>query len=104
MNEPAVGDAVEHPELQLHPERADRAQLSPFYAKLEAAIREHDNNTIVLYSSIEVGNFLSSPVGFEAGPGGHEYDDRQALVFHDCEYMCCHQTQIHHWKRSFLTA
>jgi endoglycosylceramidase len=86
MNEPAVGDAIEHPEFQLHPERADRAQLAPFYAKLDAAIREHDSDTMLLYSSIEAGNFLSSPVGFEAGPGGHEYDDRQALVFHDCEY------------------
>lgn len=49
LNEPWVGDSVEHPEFLLNPSRADLTQLVPFYRKLHAAIRQYDNNTVLLY-------------------------------------------------------
>ena len=39
MNEPWVGDSIEHPEFLLHPGKADLSQLQPFYSKLHEAIR-----------------------------------------------------------------
>jgi len=83
LNEPWIGDAIEHPGFLLSPGKADLAQLAPFYAQIHEAIRAHDNETIILYSGVEIGDRLTSPVGFEVGPGGHEYDDRQALVLHN---------------------
>jgi len=83
LNEPWVGDSIEHPDYLLQPGKADAAQLAPFYARLHAAIRQHDNDTMLLYSGVEVGDRLTTAVGFEAGPGGHGYDAKQALVLHN---------------------
>ena len=54
LNEPWVGDSIEHPDYLLQPGKADAAQLAPFYARLHAAIRRHDNDTLLLYSGMEV--------------------------------------------------
>jgi endoglycosylceramidase len=83
LNEPWVGDSVEHPEYLLQPGRADRDQLVPFYRRLHDAIRAHDNETLILYSGMEVGDRLTTAVGFEEGPGGPSYDAKQALVMHN---------------------
>jgi endoglycosylceramidase len=83
LNEPWVGNSVEHPEYLLHPGRADRSQLVPFYRRLHDAIRAHDNDTLVLYSGMEIGDRLTTPVGFDAGPGGPSYNTKQALVMHN---------------------
>lgn len=79
-----IGDAVEEPRYVRQPGLADRAQLQPFYERLHAAIRQHDNDTLILYAGMELGNFMAAPVGFEHGPGGHGWDEKQALVFHNC--------------------
>ena len=83
LNEPWVGDSVEHPDYLLQPGKADRSQLAPFYRRLHDAIRAHDNETLVLYSGMEIGDRLTTAVGFEAGPGGPAYDTKQALVMHN---------------------
>lgn len=55
LNEPWIGGAVEHPQLLLDPSRADRLQLAPFYENLHHAIRQFDNDTLLLYSGMELG-------------------------------------------------
>lgn len=52
---------------QAHPGKADLAELQPFYRALHAAIRARDNETMLMYSGMEVGDRLASPVGFEYG-------------------------------------
>eukprot|EP00040_Diaphanoeca_grandis_P013231 m.66948 g.66948 ORF g.66948 m.66948 type:complete len:507 (+) comp23747_c1_seq1:60-1580(+) len=83
MNEPWVGDAIEHPEYLIEPFKADFAELAPFYARLHTVIRAVDNNTMLFYSGMEVGDRLTTPVGFKTGPGGDGYNDKQALVMHN---------------------
>lgn len=48
LNEPWAGDIYRHPD-QLEPHVADPKNLSPMYKKLHSAIREHDNDHIVLF-------------------------------------------------------
>ncbi len=83
LNEPWVGDSVEHPEFLLDPSKADLAQLEPFYRKLHTAIRQHDNDTVLLYSGMEIGDRLATAVGFTSGPGGAGYETKQGLVMHN---------------------
>ena len=65
------------------PKVSDRRNLVPTYRKLHDYIRSVDNNTIIFFEPATGGNFLHAwPVGFEEGPGGVEYNDRQALSYH----------------------
>jgi endoglycosylceramidase len=73
LNEPWLTD----------PFASDKKHLQPLYAALSTAIREVDNRSIVFYEpsvlSNPAGHASNLPVG---GPGGVEYNDRQALAYH----------------------
>ena len=57
--------------------------MEPTYKKVHEYIRSVDNDTIVFFEPATGGNFLDAwPVGFEEGPGGKDYNDRQALSYH----------------------
>ena len=94
INEPWLGDApltinqfdpVANPDywdLWL-PKVADRKNMAKMYSVLHQYIREVDNDSIIFFEPATGGNFLDGwPVGFEAGPGGVAYNDRQALSYH----------------------
>ena len=53
------------------------------YATLNDVIRTYDNETIVVYEPCTGGNDLGGfPCGFETGPGGAGYNDKQSLSYH----------------------
>ena len=65
------------------PKVADRKNMAKMYEALHKYIREVDNESIIFFEPATGGNFLDGwPVGFEAGPGGVAYNDRQALSYH----------------------
>ena len=92
LNEPWLGDVplefkdftANNPNWDLwFPKVSDRRNDVPTYRKLHDYIRSVDNNTIIFFEPATGGNFLDAwPVGFEEGPGGVEYNDRQALSYH----------------------
>lgn len=85
LNEPWAGDIYRHPD-QLEPHIADALNLQPMYKKLHSAIRAHDDNHIILFepsiiiTSVPLRRFAAS--GLTEGPGGSEYNNRQALSYH----------------------
>ena len=85
LNEPFLGDLLQHPSL-LEAGEADRRNLAPLYARVHDAIRRVDDQHIILYEPT-VG-ISATPVaaishtGFSAGPGGAAYNDRQLLSYH----------------------
>jgi hypothetical protein len=63
--------------------------MVPFYRRLHDAIRAHDNEKLLLYDSgMEIGDRLTTPVGFGSGPVGPKYDTEQALVLHNYNVLC----------------
>lgn len=60
----------------------DAALLGPLYQRLNAAIRAVDDDSIVFYESLVLSAPEGQPTHMVAGPGGPEYDDRQAFSFH----------------------
>ena len=65
------------------PNESDQKNIAPMYKALHQYIRQVDNETIIFFQPATGGNFLDGwPVGFEEGPGGVAYNDRQALSYH----------------------
>ena len=80
INEPFSGDAFADPEL-LIPGVADKRNLYPMYQKAHNAIRKVDNETIIFFERTTL-NVIGS-AGLPEGPGGAEYNDRQAYSYHN---------------------
>eukprot|EP00117_Sycon_ciliatum_P003460 scpid64413/ scgid8242/ Endoglycoceramidase; Glycosphingolipid-specific enzyme len=93
LNEPWLGDAPlaldeldpaknEHWNLWF-PKAADRSNMHTLYAHLAKYVRQVDNASIVFFEPATGGNYLDAfPIGLVEGPGGAEYNDRQALAYH----------------------
>lgn len=92
LNEPWLGDVPLHfeeftpsnPNWDLwFPKVSDQKNLQPTYKKVHKYVRSVDNDTIIFFEPATGGNFLDAwPVGFHEGPGGDDYNDRQALSYH----------------------
>ena len=92
LNEPWIGDAPltfeellpTNPHWDLwFPTISDHKNMAKMYKALHEYIRKVDNDTILFFEPASGGNFLDAwPVGFDEGPGGTEYNDRQALAYH----------------------
>jgi endoglycosylceramidase len=82
VNEPWVGDTFADPTL-IVPSVADKKNLAPFYDRLADGIRSVDPDTIIFYEPSTGGNIQDTfESGFDAGPGGTEFDDRNAMSYH----------------------
>ena len=93
INEPWLGDVplsvaefdpITNPNWDLwFPKISDSRNLAKMYRVLHEYIRQVDNDSIIFFEPATGGNFLDGwAVGFEEGPGGIEYNDRQALSYH----------------------
>lgn len=93
LNEPWLGDVplsfdeinpMENPNWDLwFPKVSDKKNMVGMYKTLHQYIRKADNDTIIFFEPATGGNFLDAfPVGFDDGPGGPDYNDRQALSYH----------------------
>ncbi len=78
INEPWAGDVYALPK-NLFPQYAEQQYLQPLYEHLHRAIREVDDRKIVFFEGLTIDYW---PSGFTQGPGGAEYNDRQALAYH----------------------
>lgn len=86
INEPWAGDIYHFPVLL--PGNAGKLNLAPFYDKLNSAIRNVDENTLIFFEPTTWGVFQSHGIlgtGFETVPGGAEYRNRSVLSYH---YYC----------------
>mmetsp|Transcript_63829 Transcript_63829/g.118646 ORF Transcript_63829/g.118646 Transcript_63829/m.118646 type:complete len:519 (-) Transcript_63829:84-1640(-) len=82
INEPWIGDFFANPKLAI-PSHADVVNMQPFYDKLHAAIREVDNETIVLFEPATGGNVQDAThYGADLSPGGSTYQQKTALSYH----------------------
>lgn len=94
INEPWLGDVPlsleeldpvtnpDHWDLWF-PKVADSKNMAKMYKVLHEYIRTVDNDSIIFFEPATGGNFLDGwPVGFEEGPGGIAYNNRQALSYH----------------------
>ena len=82
INEPWIGDWYTYKELYI-PGMCDKINLSRMYKHLNDVIRSIDNDTIIFYEPCTGGNDLdATPVGFNTGPGGNEYNTKQSLSYH----------------------
>ena len=92
LNEPWLGNvplnAEEFIPINPHwdlwfPGVADKGNMKKLYETLHTYIREVDNDTIIFFEPATGGNFLDGfHSGFEEGPGGPGYNDKQALSYH----------------------
>ena len=57
----------------------DKTYLQPLYQRVHQKIREVDNNTIIFFEPMV---FDTVTIGLTEGPGGEEYNDRQAFSYH----------------------
>jgi endoglycosylceramidase len=70
----------------------DRTLLTPLFNKVHTSIRSVDDKVVLLYEptvvpdTIPLGGGLVIPIGFQQGPGGPAYNDRQGLSYH---VYCC---------------
>ena len=78
INEPWIGDLFKHPSL-IDPVIADVENLSPVYQKLSSAIREVDQEHVIMFESVTLADFGT---GFKGVPGGEEYQNRSVLSYH----------------------
>ena len=83
INEPWAGDVWADPLLFL-PKNPGSQNLFPMYDKIARAIRDVDNDTIIMYEPVTWGIWFNgeSGTGFETVPGGPEFRDRSALSYH----------------------
>eukprot|EP01094_Clydonella_sp_ATCC50884_P014736 TRINITY_DN2523_c2_g1_i1.p1 TRINITY_DN2523_c2_g1~~TRINITY_DN2523_c2_g1_i1.p1 ORF type:complete len:564 (-),score=118.85 TRINITY_DN2523_c2_g1_i1:864-2555(-) len=79
INEPLCGNFYREPKLLLDMGYADTKNLAPLYDRVNAAIRQVDDEHIVFFEPA-VSDFFKS--GFSQGPGGAAYNDRQAYSYH----------------------
>jgi endoglycosylceramidase len=77
LNEPWAGDIFSHP-FHLLPGHASEV-LEPFYTGLHKAIRNHDENHIILYEPA-TNSLLGS--NLNSGPGGPAYNHLQGFSYH----------------------
>lgn len=93
INEPWLGDVPLSIEELLNPsnpnrnlwfhKEADKKNLAKTYHSLHQSIRAVDNDSIIFFEPATGGNFLDAwSTGLETGPGGEEYNDRQAFSYH----------------------
>ncbi len=92
INEPWLGDVPlsfekfvpTNPNWNLwFPHESDKKNMAKMYKKLHEDIRTVDDDSVIFFEPVTGGNFLDAwPVGFTEGPGGPEYNDRQALSYH----------------------
>jgi hypothetical protein len=98
LNEPFPGNFLRDPKL-LMPGRADREQLAPMYAKIQAKYMTNSNGTSKMWFEPmsfpdEIGNPIGDgnlggvvfPVGFEVPPGGQIGSPNHILNDHT---YCC---------------
>ena len=76
INEPWWGDIYMDLRNVYEP---NTKNLMPFYRELHKAIRQVDNDTIIMFEPVTT-SYLG--IGFLDGPGGQEYNDRQVLAYH----------------------
>lgn len=83
INEPWAGDVWADP-LLFQPGKAGSQNLFPMYDKIARAIRDVDNDTIIMYEPVTWGIWFNGEAGtgFETVPGGPEFRDRSALSYH----------------------
>ncbi|XP_064650980.1 endoglycoceramidase-like [Lineus longissimus] len=87
INEPWAGNIYVDPALLL-PGHAGRKNLLPAYNRINAAIRNVDNHTLVFYEPVTWGVWLNGTTlgtGFDTVPGGPEYESLSVLSWH---YYC----------------
>eukprot|EP01065_Artemidia_motanka_P047746 TRINITY_DN7550_c0_g1_i1.p2 TRINITY_DN7550_c0_g1~~TRINITY_DN7550_c0_g1_i1.p2 ORF type:complete len:502 (+),score=221.05 TRINITY_DN7550_c0_g1_i1:72-1577(+) len=88
INEPWAGDIWHNP-LLLLPGMAGKHNLAPAYEKVASAIREVDDETIIMFEPVTWGYlFPGSGIvgsGFKTVPGGEKYANRSCLSWH---YYC----------------
>lgn len=78
INEPWAGNNHETP-IVLAPGYTERKYLQPLYNHLHKAIRQIDDQKIIFFEGLTIDYW---PNGFTQGPGGAEYNDRQAYAYH----------------------
>lgn len=82
LNEPWLGDIYNMPDLVL-PGQADKLNMIHFYDSLNERIREVDPDRLIFYEPATGGNILGAfPVGYDALPGGADYQNRSVLSYH----------------------
>jgi len=79
INEPWAGDIFRYPSLLL-PKEADRRNLAPLYKKLHQNIRPIDDQHILFFEQALTD--IIGTNGFDEGPGGPTYNDRQVYSYH----------------------
>ena len=84
LNEPWMGNVYEDPSAPL-PGHVDKKYLAPLYRLLHEAIRAEDDEAILFYEPSVHEEFVwQQNSGFDEGPGGVEYNDRQVFSYHAC--------------------
>lgn len=78
INEPWAGDVYDD-HKNLVPNHSERTYLQPLYQHLHNAIRQVDDEKIIFFEGLTIDYWVD---GFSQGPGGAEYNDRQALSYH----------------------
>jgi len=73
-----TGDVYRVPSSLL-PQYAEKNYLQPLYEYLHMKIREVDDDKIIFFEGLTISYW---PTGFTAGPGGSNYNDRQAFAYH----------------------
>lgn len=90
MNEPFAGDVYANP-LLFDPAYAGSHNLQPAYDVVAGAIREVDEQTVIMYEPVTWGmigaprKFASFDSGFSHVPGGKQYANNSAYSYH---YYC----------------
>jgi len=78
INEPWPGDIYKDPR-RLIPGFADKQSLVPLYERLHKAIRAVDDERLLFFEPAVTDLWTS---GFQQGPGGPSYNDRQVYSYH----------------------
>ncbi len=83
MNEPWAGDIYKNP-LMLVPGAADHYKLQPMYEEINTAIREVDEDKLILFQGVtwEVVLPIGEQYGFTSNPGGERWLNKSVLAFH----------------------
>ncbi|KAJ4461998.1 putative Glycoside hydrolase [Paratrimastix pyriformis] len=79
LNEPWPGDIYTNPLLIGLSGYADKHNLVPMYRRLHEAIRRIDTDHMIFFEPAVTDYWTS---GFQEGPGGKEYNDRQVYSYH----------------------